>query len=72
MDFEPPQLHELIIDYKMVLDSILYKSDTDMIKIFNIVNLNLDYAEMLKSSNDITLNDLKVWQALSYRALINL
>jgi len=67
MTCEP--LHELVINYKMELDTIANSTDSAMTKLCLHINLSFDYGEVLKANDEITLNDASVFGALTLRAL---
>ncbi|SHE22629.1 hypothetical protein [methanotrophic endosymbiont of Bathymodiolus puteoserpentis (Logatchev)] len=64
-------LHELVINYKMELDVIANSTDSPMTKLCLHINLSFNYGAVLKSSDEITLNDASVFGALTLRAFNN-
>jgi len=62
-------LHELVINYKMELDTIANSHDSAMTKLCLYINLSFNYGDALKVNDEITLNDVTVFGALTLRAL---
>jgi len=62
-----PSLNEIVLAYKMAGDRVLVSSDSSITKICNILNLSIDYAELMKFNSEININDIEVWRALCMR-----